>query len=156
MATEALLRGEGVEGDGEKEWFCKPEGVVAEAWSCPGAEDCSAEKTETDETQGAGLGEATFADPGGGVKGQGVVEAFGYVAKVAGDEGGVVRKAVHAAEACDLDGCDVGDDAGECHLRKAERRPAEGEDGSYLQSQAEERGADAEAGAQVFGGDDSG
>src|SRR5437879_1920633 len=72
-------------GDGEEKGFGEPEGGVGESGGGPGAEDGSAEKTEADEAEGAGLGEALFAGFGSGVRGNGLVEAFGYVAEVAGD-----------------------------------------------------------------------
>jgi hypothetical protein len=98
---------EGVDGDGEEKGFCEPEGVVAEAGGGPGAEDGSGEEAEADEAEGAGLGEALFTGLGSGAGGESVVEAFGYIAKVAGDEGGVVGEAVDPAEAGDLEGSNV-------------------------------------------------
>jgi hypothetical protein len=96
-----------------------------------------------------------FAGFGSGVWGEGGVEAFGDIAKVAGDEGGVVREAVYAAGAGDLEGGDVRDDRGERHVWEAGGEPAEGEDGYDLQCEAEKDGTDAEAGAEVFGGEDA-
>jgi hypothetical protein len=96
-----------VDGDGEEKGFCEPEGVVAEAGGGPGAEDGSGEEAEADEAEGAGLGEALFTGLGSGAGGESVVEAFGYIAKVAGDEGGVVGEAVDPAEAGDLEGSNV-------------------------------------------------
>ena len=114
--------------------------MIGEAGSGPGTEDGSAEETETDEAEVAGLVEALFAGVGRGVRGEGFVETLGYVAEVAGDERGVVGEAVDAAEAGDLNCCDVGDDAGECHVGEAAREPAEDKDGGDLQPQAKEDG----------------
>jgi hypothetical protein len=130
--------------------------VVAEARCSPCAKDRSGEKAEADGAEGAGLGESLFADIGGGIGGEGVVEAFRYIAKISGDEGGVVGEAVDATEAGDLNGGDVGDGSRKNHLGKAAMEPAEDEDGDNLQAEAEDGGADSEAGAQVFGGDDAG
>jgi hypothetical protein len=143
-------------GDGEEKRFGQPEGVVRKAVSGPGAENGSGQEAETDEAKGAGLGEAIFAGLWGGVAVEGIVEAFGHIAEVSGDEGGVVSEAVDAAEAGDLDGGDVGDDAGEGHLGEASMEPAENEDGDDFEGETEDGGADAEAGTQMFGGDDAG
>src|SRR5437868_13255869 len=106
-------------GDGEEKGFGEPEGVIGESGGGPGAEDRSAEETEADEAEGAGLGEALFAGLGSGVRSDGLVEAFGYITQIAGDESRVVGEAVYAAEAGDLEGGDVGDDAGKCHFGEA-------------------------------------
>jgi hypothetical protein len=106
-------------GDSEEKGFGEPEGVIMPAGGRPGAEDGSEEEAKADEAEVASLGEAFFAGLWSGVWGEGFVEAFGYVAEVAGDEGGVVGETVYTAEAGDLEGGDVGDDAGECHVRKA-------------------------------------
>ena len=136
--------------DGEKEWFGEPEGVVKEARGCPGSEDGSGEKAERDEAESASLGQAFFADFRGGRGCEGLVETFGYVAKVAGDEGGDIGEAIDAAETGDLDGGHVGEDAGESHLREAAGEPAEDEDDKDLQRESEGNGAKAKTGAQVF------
>jgi hypothetical protein len=104
-------------GDGKEKWFGEPEGAVGESGGGPGAEDSSEEEAEADQAQVAGLGEAFFAGLGSGVWGEGLVDAFGYVAQIAGHEGGVVSEAVDTTEAGDLDGGDTGDDTGERHLR---------------------------------------
>src|SRR5712671_3110703 len=88
-------------GDREEKGFGEPEGVIAEARGGPGPEDGSAEEAEADEAKVACLGEALFAGFGSGVWSEGLVEAFGYVAQIAGDERGVIGEAVYAAEAGD-------------------------------------------------------
>jgi len=140
----------------EKKRFGEPERAISEARCSPGADDCSGQKAEADQAEDEGLGETLFADLRSGVWGERVVEAFRCITKVAGDERRVVGEAVDAAEAGNLKGGDIGDDAGECHFGEAGGEPAQDKDSHDLQCQGEEGGANADAGAEVFGGQNAG
>ena len=155
--SRGCVAAESDHGDGEEKGFGEPEGVSCRSAARPRRRGWLRARKQRQMRPRSRAWERPFSRvSGSGVWSEGFVEAFGYVAKVAGHEGGVVGEAVYAAEAGDLDGGDVGDDAGECHLREAAGEPAEDEDGYDLQCQAEEDGTDAKAGAEVFRGEDSG
>ena len=71
------------------------------------------------------------------------------------DQSGVEDALTRLADGSGV-GDDVSDEGGERHVREADGEPAEDEDSYDLQCQAEEDGMDAQAGAQVFGGEDAG
>lgn len=145
-----------VEGDGDEKGFCEPEGVIAEVRGGPSAKNGSGKKTEGDKTEIASFGAAVFSGFARGVGKERVVDAFGYIAEVAGGEGGVEGEAIDTAETGDLDRSDIGDDRSKYHLRKGGGEPAEEEDRDDLDEQTEVEGANANLGAEVFGGGDAG
>ena len=121
---------------GEEKRFGEPKGVIAEAWGGPGSDDGSGQEAEADEAEVAGLGNAFFPDFGIGGCG-GVEEAFGHVAEIAGDEGGVEGESLDATVGGDLEGGDSGDDEGKDHVGEGEREPAEEEEGEAFGEEAD-------------------
>ncbi len=156
--TEAQGEVGGVEHDegegGEQEGFGKPEGAGRIAVGDDRSEGGPAEERETDEGELAEFCAAKLAAGWAG-GGKGFEEAFGDVAEIAGDEGGVVGEAADAAVGGDLEGRDEGDGACEGELGRGEREQADEEEGDDLGREGEDRCVTGGRGGEQAGGDDS-
>ena len=141
------------EGD-EEQGFGEPEGFVAEVRGGPGAEQGSGEEEDADDGELAGLGEFAAADFGVGME-EAVGDAFGDLADVAGDEGGVVGEAADGAKGGDLEGGDEGDGGGEDGLGEGGWREAGEEEDGHLEEQDGERGLELRPDAKQAGGGDA-
>jgi len=123
-------------------------------WGGPGAEQGSDEEEDADDGEFAGFGEFTAADVGVGMEEE-VGDAFGDLADVAGDEGGVVGEAADGAEGGDLEGGDEGDGGGEDGLGECGGSEAGEEEDDHLEDKDGKRGLELRADAEEARGGDA-